>query len=119
MFSYNVDDLYDRCGVSKVQTDIKKPTFNGNYTEIDGETLPIINYNFQSDSIFSRNVCLKTFLGYIPIQNIDSFKDIFNRHKYCKDETEWSLPYQEEIATKEDKEQVKRLSKTLGNHWEK
>ena len=55
--------------------------------------------------------------GYIPIEDITQFKDIFNRSKYCQDEAEWSFLYNEEIASEKSKEQVKKLSLTLGKHW--
>jgi hypothetical protein len=60
---------------------------------------------------------LKTKFGYIPIDNITSYKDLFDLSKYCQDETEWCFLYDEERTSEKSKEQVKKLSLTLGKHW--
>lgn len=118
MFKYNEKCLYDRCGAIDVPIDInKKSTFKGKFVEVGGEKIPVIDFHFQSGVRFTRAICLKTMLGYIPIENINQFKDIFNFSKYCKDETEWCFRYEEKSASLEDKEKVKKLSLTLGKHW--
>lgn len=118
MFKYNEKYLFDRCGAIDVpiETD-KEPTFNGQFAEVAGEKIPIIDFHFQQGVKFTRGICLKTMLGYIPIKNITKFRDIFNISKYCQDETEWSLLYNEEHASEKSKQQVKQLSLKLGRHW--
>lgn len=118
MFKYNEKDLYDRCGAIDVPYDHnKKPTFEDKFVEVGGEKIPVINFHFQSGVIFTRTICLKTMFGYIPIENINEFKDIFNTSKYCKDDIEWCFGYEEKNASLEDKEKVKKLALTLGKHW--
>ena len=118
MLKFSEKNLYNRCGVIDVPMDNNKKTvFNGKFQNICGTKLPIINFNFQSGVKFKRSICLRTMFGYIPIENINEFKDIFNISKYCKDETEWSILYDDKTASPHEKEQVKKLSLTLGKHW--
>lgn len=118
MLKFSKKNLYDRCGAIDVEIDInRKPTFNGKFGEVDKTKIPIINFSFQSGVKFTRAICLRTMFGYIPIENITRFKDIFNHSKYCQDETEWSFLYEEENASEKSKEQVKKLSLILGKHW--
>ncbi len=118
MFKYNEKDLYDRCGAIDVSYNPDhKSTFDGEFAEVGGTKIPIMNFHFQPDSKFTRGICLRTMFGYIPIENITQFRDIFDRSKYCQDETEWSFLYDEERASEKSKEQVKKLSLTFGKHW--
>ena len=118
MFNYTEDNLYDRCGAidSHYDSDIH-PESTGKFVEVGGEKIPLINFNFRSGSKFTRCICLKTFLGYIPIENITCFKDIFDKHKYLHDETEWVFPYDKNSTSEKNKNDVKKLSLVLGKHW--
>ncbi len=118
MFDYSENNLFDRCGAIDVPYDPnKKPEFTGKYVVIDGQEIPIINFKFQSGVRFTRYICLRTFLGYIPINRVNKFKDIFDKTKYLTDETEWLVRYSSKNATNEEKNQVKQLSLSLGRHW--
>lgn len=84
---------------------------------VQGEEIPMIRYHFYSGANFKGNLCLKPFLGYIPIEKVTCYRDIFCKHKYCKDDLEWIKPYDVENACKEDQENVKKLIHSLGKHW--
>lgn len=114
---YNEKNLYDRCGAIDVPIDFNYEVKFLGFTEIDGEKIPVMSSMFQSGVKFTRAICLKTKYGYIPINNVNSYKDLFDLSKYCQDETEWSFQYDEKQASQEDKENVKKLSLTLGKHW--
>ncbi len=115
---YDETDIVERCGSRDVPIDHSiKPEFTGKFVEVGGEQIPIINYNFQSGVKFTRCLCLLTHLGYIPIKNIKSQKDLYDKSKYLKDDTEWTKPYDEDFAHEKDKEDVKRLSLVLGKRW--
>jgi len=118
MFKYSERNLYDRCGAIDVPIDhSKKPFLKGKFIEVAGEKIPVVC--FQPGVKFTRSICLKTMFGYIPIDNITQFEDIFKLSKYCKDEIEWCFKYEEKMASELDKEKVKKLSLTLGKHWKK
>lgn len=118
MFDYNENNLYDRCGAINVPHNPNiKPESTGKCATVAGEEIPIIDFGFQSGVRFTRCICLKTFLGYIPIDNINSIKDIFKKNNYLTDETEWIFNYCDSKPNQEDKEKVKRLSFALGKHW--
>lgn len=114
---YNEKNLYDRCGAIDVPIDFKRKIKYHGFTEIGGEKIPIISGMFQSGVKFTRAICLKTKFGYIPIDNITSYKDLLDLSKYCQDETEWIFQYDEKQVSQKDKENVKKLALTLGKHW--
>ena len=118
MFDYNENNIYDRCGAIDVPYNPNlKPESTGKFVIVCGEKIPIINYHFQPGAKFSRHLCLQTFLGYIPIESIETIRDIFDRSKYLQDETEWIHPYKEEYASELEKAEVRKLSLSLGKHW--
>ena len=116
MFNYDETDLFHRCGYNKNVKDTNY--FTGKYyTFCDGTTIPV-THNPIVISGLSNHIVLRTHLGYIPIENITKFSDIFDKNKYLNDDTEWILPYlleQKEIYDKE----VDKLSLTLGKHWKR
>ena len=115
---YNETDIVDRCGSKDVPINPNlKPEFTGKFVEVGGDLIPIINYHMQTGVEFTRCLCLQTHLGYIPIKNIKSKKDLYDKSKYLNDDTEWTKPYDEEFAYETDKEEVKRLSLVLGKRW--
>ena len=117
MFEFDETDLFHRCGYSQERIKNNKKTyFTGRYyTLSDGTTIPIMHYPIITDGL-TKHLVLKTYLGYIPVENITKFSDIFNKYKYLNDETEWIMPYlyQEKES---DKVLVDNLSKVLGKHW--
>lgn len=62
------------------------------------------------------NLTLKTFLGYIPIENIESYKDIFFGD-YFGERVDLIQPYKSLFANKETTNKIKTLSLKLGKHW--
>lgn len=118
MFRYTENDLYDRCGAMEVIHDRKKPAeFTGKFVEIGGEKIPVIRHQPYYGVNFTRYLCLRTYLGYIPVESIECFRDIFNRENYLHDELEWIKPYDAKVASDYEKNKVKQLSKALGKHW--
>lgn len=59
---------------------------------------------------------LKTFLGYLPIENIESYKDIFFGD-YFGERVDAIYPYRSLFADAESRNKVKTLSIRLGKHW--
>lgn len=118
MFKYSIDNLLERVGYDKNKdTGLGKKEFSGKYyTMSDGTKIPIMTYKVKPNDGLSRHVVLKTFLGYIPIENINSFSDIFFG-KYLDDETEWYKPYNPDYIYEDDKENINKLSLSLGKHW--
>lgn len=117
MFEFDETDLFHRCGYNKKKIKNNEKThFTGRYyTLSDGTTIPIMHYPVISDCLV-KHLVLKTYLGYIPIENIKKFSDLFNKDKYLDDETEWILPYL--LQPKESyEERINNLSKVLGKHW--
>lgn len=118
MFDYNENNVYDRCGAIDVpHYPNLNPEFTGKFATVCDEKIPIINYHFQSGVKFSRYLCLQTFLGFIPIERIETIRDIFVRSKYLQDDTEWIFPYKEKYANELEKAEVRKLSLSLGKHW--
>ena len=114
MFKYGINNLYDCVGYSKDREGYLPAKKVGGYFMLDGERIPIINYPVKVDGL-RRYFVLSTFLGYIPTDRINSFKDLFVFDNYLNEEIEWITPYYEE--TTNNKDEVKRLSKILGKHW--
>ena len=116
MFEFDETDLFHRCGYSKDRITDDKTLFTGRYyTLSDGTTIPVMHYPLISGCL-TKHLVLKTQFGFIPIENINKFSDIFNINKYLDDETEWIMPYlykQTDIY----EEKVNKLSKILGKHW--
>lgn len=118
MFKYSEHNIFERCGSADVPFHYNlKPESTGKEITVSGEKIPIINYHFQSGVKFSRQLCLKTFLGYIPINNIETIKDIFRKSNYVQDDEEWIHQYSEENAHNIEKEAVKKLALRLRKHW--
>lgn len=117
-FKYSSNNLYDCVGYSKVRdVYLSQKKVNGDFI-LDGQQEPIMSYSIKADGI-KRYFVLSTFLGYIPTNKINSFKDLFILKNYLNDEIEWITPYNEEdLDNKSIKnEEVKRLSRSLGKHW--
>ncbi len=117
MFHYTERDLFDRCGSRIVFYDGKIAESTGKFIEVGGEKIPLMKLHYSEEAKFTRYLCLKTYRGYIPIERIASFKDIFYKKNYLQDATEWAFPYHEQLANEEDKAKVKQLSLALGRHW--
>ena len=57
MFKYNENNLYERCYAIDVLIDPdKKYTFNGEFAEVSGKEIPIIDFNFQPGVKFTRGM---------------------------------------------------------------
>ena len=117
MFHYTERDLFDRCGVRTVFYDGKIAESTGKFAYVGGEEIPLIKVHPSEEAKFTRYLCLRTYRGYIPVERIESFKDIFHKRNYLQDATEWILPYHEQFANDDDKAKVKQLSLALGRHW--
>lgn len=117
MFRYTERDLFDRCGAMEVSYNGKPAEFTGEFIEVGGEQIPLMNFHSPSEAKFTRYLCLRTFQGYIPVERIGCFKDIFNKDNYLHDDTEWIIPYQAQSAGEQDRAKVKQLSIALGRHW--
>lgn len=117
MFRYTERDLFDRCGAREVSYNGKPAEFTGKLIEVSGEQIPLMNFHSSSEAKFTRYLCLRTFQGYIPVERIGCFKDIFNKDNYLLDDTEWIIPYDRECASGYDRAKVKQLSIALGRHW--
>ena len=121
MFDYDKDDLYERCGYKpKPYNPDSKPYPTGTYYEMtDGTKIPI--YKYPEDHVrkfeYDEQLVLETFKGFIPVKDIETFWDIFDKSKYVSDGTEWIKKYDEENASDEYKIQVKLLARTLKRHW--
>ena len=116
MFKYSEKDLYDRCGYDETKFSHGSDEFTGEfYTMNDGTKIPIMYKTGANDGL-SRHLVLKTFKGYICVDSIASFIDIFDDSKYLKDETEWIFPYLSYKHSFYD-DSVARLATVLGNHW--
>lgn len=114
LLKYSSNNLYDCVGYSKVRdVYLSQKKVNGDFM-LDGQQEPIMNYSIKNDGL-KRYFVLSTFLGYIPTNKINSFKDLFCLKKYLNDEIEWITPYNEEDL--DNKIEVKRLSRSLGKHW--
>lgn len=112
MFKYGINNLYDCVGYSKDREGYLPAKKVEGYFTVDGERIPIMNFPIKTDGL-ERYLILSTFLGYIPTNRIQSFKDLFVFKNYLNEEIEWITPCDEEV----NKEEVKRLSRTLGKHW--
>ena len=116
MFKYSEKDLYDRCGYDETKFSYGSDEFTGEfYTMNDGTKIPIMHKTGANDGL-SRHLVLKTFKGYICVDSIASFRDIFDDSKYLKDETEWIFPYLSYKHSFYD-DSVSRLANVLGKHW--
>ena len=116
MFKYSEKDLYDRCGYDAQKFSYGTEEFSGEfYTMSDGTKIPIMYKSWANDGL-SRHLVLKTFKGYICVDKITKFSDIFDDSKYLKDETEWIFPYLSEKPSFYD-DSVARLANVLGKHW--
>ena len=116
MFKYDEKDLYDRCGYDKNKFSYGTLEFTNKFYKLNElEQIPIMIRNGMDDGL-SRNLVLKTFKGYICVDSINKFSDIFDDSKYLKDETEWIVPYLYNKHSYYDKS-VARLAAVLGKHW--
>lgn len=116
MFKYSEKDLYDRCGYDNRKFSYSTGKFIGEfYTMNDGTKIPIMDESRINDGL-SRHLVLKTFKGYICVDRITKFSDIFDDSKYLKDETEWIFPYLSYKHSFYD-DSVSRLANVLGKHW--
>lgn len=110
MFNYDETFLFNRCGSKDVSM----------YPEIK-EKVNLINSNnkfpINPNRIFSKHIVLKTFLGYIPIESITTFGDIFDKTKYLTDDVEWILPCDFDRLSTNDIQEICRLAEVLGRHW--
>ena len=116
MFKYSEKDLYDRCGYDNRKFSYSTGKFIGEfYTMNDGTKIPIMDESRINDGL-SRHLVLKTFKGYICVDRITKFSDIFDDSKYLKDETERIFPY---LSYKHSfyNDSVSRLANVLGKHW--
>ena len=115
MFDFDETDLFHRCGYNK-KTKGNNYITERFYTFNDGTTIPIMHSLLVNG--LSNHIVLKTPLGFIPIENIKSFLDLFNKEKYLDDDTEWILPY---LLEHKDiyEEEVNKLSSVLGKHWKR
>ncbi len=119
MFSYNENDIYERSGVSEVPIGKSLKEIKGTFIDEDGNAKPIIDYLEQSGECISKCLCLKTFRGYIPVDLIDNFWDIFHGENYLHDEMISRTAYKEANVSEGEQEKVKHLSYVMGNHWKK
>lgn len=117
MFCYTNQDLFDRCGAIDVFYNEKEVEFSGEFIEVGNKKIPLKKIHTHWESKFTRCLCLKTWLGYIPVDKVTCFKDIFNKENYLQDDTEWVIPYHEQSANEQDRAKVKQLSARLGKHW--
>ena len=117
MFDFDETDLFHRCGYDKrLINNNEKTYFTGRYYTLnDGTTIPVMHYPIISGCL-TRHLVLKTHLGYIPVEKIKRFSDIFIKSNYLDDDTEWILPYLFQQTDKYE-ELVNNLSKVLGKHW--
>ena len=117
MLKYNEKNLFDRVGYEEEKATHGISEFTDKYyTMSDGTKLPVMTHKVKPNDGLSRHLVLKTFFGYIPIENINTIADIFFG-EYLKDETVWMKPYNEKFSY--HNEEVKRLSLVLGKHWKK
>lgn len=116
MFNFDETDLFHRCGYNKNTkgTDYITSRY---YTFSDGTTIPVMDSRIIASGL-SNHIVLKTPFGFIPVENIHSFLDLFNKEKYLNDDTEWILPYLLEKKDIYDKD-IDNLSLVLGRHWKR
>ncbi len=119
MFDYSENDIYERTGVSEIFIGDDMKDLNGTFINEDGNERPIIDYLVQSGICYSKCLCLKTFRGYIPIDLIKEFWDIFHGKNYLSDEMISRIGYKEAHVSKGEEEKVKRLGYVMGSHWKK
>lgn len=103
MFDYNEKNLFYRCAYDK-KLDTSK----------ENSKKEVVTSNFHDG--YTTFLVLETFLGYIKVENIKEFKDIFKPKLYQRDITEWLGAYHKGEDSHSDAI-VKRLSKKLGKHW--
>ena len=92
MFKYSENNIFNRYGVDRGK--IYSATYK----------------------LKSRNLVLQTEFGFIPLDNISSFIDLFNSNNYLHDKTETLLPYKKNEDEEVDKK-VAKLTIILKKHW--
>ena len=116
MFKYSENDLYVRCGYDE--------NFSHNYKK--HLTRPLaMNYEAlvydekyikRPNDELSKYLVLKTFKGFIKVNDINKFSDIFDGSKYLKDQTNWLIPYSSYKHSNYE-ELIIKLVNVLGKHW--
>ena len=114
MFKYSEEDLYERCGYDGEYSYNSKKIPN-EFLTMDYET-PISQYIEKTNDGLSRHLVLKTFKGFIKVNDITKFSDIFDDSKYLKDQTNWIIPYSAYKHSDSD-ELIYKLAIILGKHW--
>lgn len=112
---YSEKDVYERCGHTKNNYRTAMVFKEEFHVMPDGVSIPIIQYPHSWDGLRTKLV-LKTFKGYIPVEDIQSWDDIFNEKHYLKDDTEWIYPYEAGRNQNYDI-QLQRFIKRVGKHW--
>lgn len=117
MFDYSENDIYERTGMREIfiSDDIKE--LKGTFIGEDGREKPIIEYISQLGICYSKCLCLKTFRGYIPIDLIESFWDVFHGENYLHDEMISRTSYKEANISEGEQAKVKHLGYVMGKHW--
>ena len=115
IFTFSEEDLYDRIGYKEpINKNKVNMTTSSMFTNVDGQKIPTLYYPIDKNGL-RRNLVLKTLFGYIPVDKISSYKDLFIFSNYLNDETEWEIPYED--FNEEKKEKVRKLAIDLGKHW--
>lgn len=119
MFDYTENNLYEVLCSTRIiyHSPPKEITEQCKTIIVDGVKMPIMHFDFRPTTRFTRYICLKTFLGYIPIERINGLRDIFNKANYITSEIDQVFSYQPMASSLEKREEVARLHLTLGKHF--